>query len=170
MEEVILRRYRRMLDEGADLPDLVIVDGGKGQLAAALNSFEELGIRGRTAIIGIAKRLEEIYFPNDPVPLYLDKNSESLRLIQQIRNEAHRFGIGHHRKRREKSLTASSLENIPGIGEKTIQRLFTAFGGISGIKRAPFGKVAELIGPVKARVVMNAILETNNGTNERIPE
>lgn len=170
MEEVILRRYRRMLDEGSPLPDLVIVDGGKGQLAAALKSFEQLGIRGKTAVIGIAKRLEEIYFPNDPVPLYLDKNSESLRLIQQIRNEAHRFGIGHHRKRREKSQTSSSLENISGIGTKTIERLFTAFGGISGIQKAPPEKVSELIGPVKARMVLDAILETNSENHGRIPE
>jgi len=154
MEEVVYRRYKRMLDEGLNLPQLVIVDGGKGQLHSALNSLEKLGLRHQIALIGIAKRLEEIYFPGDPVPLYLDKKSESLRLIQQMRNEAHRFGIGHHRRKREKSMAVSELDQITGIGEQTRTRLLTRFDSIADIKTAGFDQVAEVIGPAKARVIM----------------
>ena len=118
MEEVVFRRYKRLLKEKQNLPQLIIIDGGKGQLNAALKSLIKLNLRGRIAIIGIAKKLEEIYFPDDPVPLYIDKNSESLKLIQNLRNEAHRFGITFHRQKRSGKLTQSTLDDIPGIGAK----------------------------------------------------
>lgn len=153
MEEVVFRRYKRMLDEGQDLPQLVVVDGGKGQLAAALKSIEQLGLRNKVALVGIAKRLEEIYFPNDPVPLYLDKKSESLRLIQQMRNEAHRFGITHHRNRREKTLTVSVLDGIKGIGAETRTKLLTVFGSTDAIAHTDEEKIAAVIGKAKARLV-----------------
>lgn len=155
MEEVVFRRYKRMLDEGSDLPQLIIVDGGKGQLHSALNSIEKLGLRHKIALIGIAKRLEEIYFPGDPVPLYLDKKSESLRLIQQMRNEAHRFGITHHRRRREKSMSVSSLDQIEGIGEQTRTKLLTCFDSIAELKAAGFDRLSELVGPAKAKIIMD---------------
>lgn len=153
MEEVVYRRYKRMLEEGSELPQLVIVDGGKGQLHSALNSIEKLGLRHKIALIGIAKRLEEIYFPGDPVPLYLDKKSESLRLIQQMRNEAHRFGIGHHRLRREKSMAVSVLDQIAGIGEHTRTKLLTCFDSISELEAAGFDRLSEVIGPAKAKII-----------------
>lgn len=153
MEEVVYRRYRRMLDEGSDLPQLIIVDGGKGQLHSALKSIEKLGLRHKIALVGIAKRLEEIYFPEDSVPLYLDKKSESLRLIQQMRNEAHRFGIGHHRRRREKSMTVSELDQIAGIGEQTRNRLLTNFDSVMALKEAGFEKLSEVVGPAKAKII-----------------
>jgi len=153
MEEVVYRRYKRMLDEGLGLPQLIIVDGGKGQLHSAVNSIERLGLRRKIALIGIAKRLEEIYFPGDSVPLYLDKKSESLRLIQQMRNEAHRFGIGHHRRRREKSLAVSELNQIKGIGEQTRTKLLTHFDSIADLKTAGIEKLSEVVGPAKAKIV-----------------
>ncbi|MCX6225925.1 MAG: excinuclease ABC subunit UvrC [Bacteroidia bacterium] len=153
MEEVVYRRYKRMLDEGLDLPQLIIVDGGKGQLHSALKSIEKLGLRHKIALVGIAKRLEEIYFPEDPVPQYLDKKSESLRLIQQMRNEAHRFGIGHHRRRREKSMTVSVLDQISGIGEQTRNRLLSSFDSIGELKEAGFEKLSEVVGPAKAKII-----------------
>ncbi len=153
MEEVVYRRYKRMLDEGLDLPQLIIVDGGKGQLHSAMNSIERLGLRHKIALIGIAKRLEEIYFPEDSVPLYLDKKSESLRLIQQMRNEAHRFGISHHRRKREKSLAVSELDQISGIGEQTRTKLLTHFDSIVAIKAAGFSALSEVVGPAKAKII-----------------
>jgi len=153
MEEVVYRRYKRMLDEGQDLPQLIIVDGGKGQLHAAMNSIEKLGLRHKIALVGIAKRLEEIYFPGDSVPLYLDKKSESLRLIQQMRNEAHRFGIGHHRRRREKSMAVSELDQIAGIGEQTRTKLLSFLDSIAEIKAAGFDKLSEVVGPAKAKII-----------------
>ncbi len=155
MTEVVNRRYRRLLDEQQDLPQLVIVDGGKGQLSAALNSIEALGLRGKITLIGIAKKLEEIYFPNDPVPLYLDKNSESLKLIQQLRNEAHRFGITHHRNRRSKLGLKSELSDIQGVGEATREKLLQAFGSVEKIKYATQEELARFVGPAKAALVMN---------------
>lgn len=155
MEEVVYRRYKRMLDEGSELPQLIIVDGGKGQLHSAMNSLERLGLRHKIALVGIAKRLEEIYFPDDSVPLYLDKKSESLRLIQQMRNEAHRFGIGHHRRRREKSMSVSELDQIAGIGGQTRTRLLSAFDSITAIKTAGFEKLSEVVGPAKARIIID---------------
>jgi excinuclease ABC subunit C len=153
MEEVVYRRYKRMLDEGQDLPQLIIVDGGKGQLHSAMNSIEKLGLRHKIALIGIAKRLEEIYFPGDSVPLYLDKKSESLRLIQQMRNEAHRFGISHHRRKREKSLAVSELDQISGIGEQTRTKLLTHFDSTVAIKAAGFSALSEVVGPAKAKII-----------------
>ncbi|MFA6126399.1 MAG: excinuclease ABC subunit UvrC [Bacteroidales bacterium] len=155
MEEVVYRRYKRMLDEGSDLPQLVIVDGGKGQLHSALNSLEKLGLRHKIALIGIAKRLEEIYFPDDSVPLYLDKKSESLRLIQQMRNEAHRFGIGHHRMKREKTMAVSELDQIPGIGDQTRTKLLSHFDSIPDLKSAGFEKISAVVGPAKAKIIID---------------
>ncbi|MGV6845471.1 MAG: excinuclease ABC subunit UvrC, partial [Lutibacter sp.] len=120
MEEVVFRRYKRLLDEGENLPQLIVIDGGKGQLSAALKSLDVLGLRNKIAIIGIAKRLEELYYPEDPIPLYLDKTSESLKIIQQLRDEAHRFGITHHRNKRSKAAITNELSQISGIGEKTV--------------------------------------------------
>jgi len=155
MEEVVFRRYKRMLDEGQELPQLVIIDGGKGQLGAAMKSLEKLGLRNRVALIGIAKRLEEIYFPNDSVPLYLDKKSESLRLIQQMRNEAHRFGITHHRNRREKTMAVSALDGIKGIGEETRNKLLTVFGSTQVIAQTGEEKIAAVIGRARAKLVVD---------------
>lgn len=153
MEEVIFRRYRRLLDEDLSLPQLIVVDGGKGQLSAAMKSLEKLNLRGKITVIGIAKRLEEIYFPNDSVPLYLDKNSESLKIIQQLRNEAHRFGISHHRDKRSKGLIKSELTAINGIGEKTRDLLLSEFGSVIAIKKADLDKLSGKIGQAKARLV-----------------
>jgi len=150
MEEVVYRRYRRLLEEKQDLPQLVIIDGGKGQLNSALKSIEKLELRGKVAIIGIAKKLEEIYFPDDPVPLYIDKNSESLKLIQYLRNEAHRFGIEFHRLKRSGAMTRSLLENISGVGAKSIERLFIRFKSVEEIKKAPVEMIAEEIGHSRA--------------------
>jgi excinuclease ABC subunit C len=161
MEEVILRRYRRLLKENQSLPQLVVVDGGKGQLSSAVKSLEALGLRSRIAIIGIAKKLEEIYFPNDPVPLYIDKNSESLRLIQQLRNEAHRFGITFHRQIRSGKMTVSELSNIAGIGAKTIETLFREFKSVDNIRKASNNDLTKLIGASKARII-NEHFNLNN--------
>ena len=146
-----------MLDEEQDLPQLIVVDGGKGQLSAAVSSLDELGLRGKIAIVGIAKRLEEIYFPGDTVPLYLDKNSESLKLIQQMRDEAHRFGITHHRNRRSKSQTVSILDNIIGIGPKTKELLLTHYKSVKRIKEVPITDLELLIGKNKANIVFEAL-------------
>ena len=159
MEEVVHRRYRRMLDEGETLPQLVVIDGGKGQLSAALKSLETLGLRGKVAIIGIAKRLEEIYFPRDPVPLYLDKKSETLRVIQQLRNEAHRFGISFHRQKRSKAAINSALEGIDGIGEQTARQLLRRFKSVKRIREASLEDLIAEIGPSKARKVYDSLRE-----------
>ncbi len=153
MTEVVFRRYRRLLDENQNLPQLIIVDGGKGQLSAAMKSLEELKLRGKITLIGIAKRLEEIYFPGDPVPLYLDKNSESLKLIQHMRNEAHRFGISHHRGRREKDLVHSELDDIKGIGEKTREVLLNHFDSVEDIRMASREELETVIGAARARTL-----------------
>lgn len=153
MEEVVFRRYKRLLNENESLPQLVVIDGGKGQLSSALKSLEILGLRGKIAIIGIAKRLEEIYFPEDPIPLYLDKKSESLRIIQQLRNEAHRFGITLHRNKRSKAAINSELESIEGIGEKTTQELLKLFGSVKRIKEASIENLARSVGMVKAKKI-----------------
>ncbi|SCY57045.1 excinuclease ABC subunit UvrC [Flavobacterium caeni] len=153
MEEVVFRRYKRLLDENEPLPQLVIIDGGKGQLSAALKSFDTLGIRGKVAIVGIAKRLEELFYPNDPVPLYLDKKSETLKIIQQLRNEAHRFGITFHRDKRSKSALNSSIESIPGIGEKTMQTLIKQFKSVKRLKMATQDEISAVIGLSKAKKI-----------------
>lgn len=153
MEEVVFRRYKRLLDENEPLPQLVIIDGGKGQLSAALKSFDALGIRGKIAIVGIAKRLEELFYPNDPVPLYLDKKSETLKVIQQLRNEAHRFGITFHRDKRSKSALNSSIEAIPGIGEKTMQTLIKHFKSVKRLKMATQNEISAIVGLSKAKKI-----------------
>ena len=159
MTEVVYRRYRRLMEEGESLPQLIVIDGGKGQLSAALKSLEELGLRGKISIIGIAKRLEEIYFPEDPIPLYLDKKSESLRVIQQLRNEAHRFGITFHRNKRSKAAISSVLEGIDGIGEKTAQQLLRKFKSVKRIRESSLEDLALVVGPVKARKVYDSLRE-----------
>lgn len=153
MEEVVHRRYKRLLDQGEPLPQLIVVDGGKGQLSSALKSLEILGLRGKIAIIGIAKRLEEIYFPDDPIPLYLDKRSESLKVIQQLRNEAHRFGISHHRNKRSKGAITSELESIEGIGKRTAEQLLQQFKSVKRIKEASMEHLADSVGLAKARKI-----------------
>lgn len=153
MEEVVFRRYKRLLNEGTSLPQLIVIDGGKGQLSSALKSLELLGLRGTIAIIGIAKRLEEIYFPDDSIPLYLDKKSESLKIIQQLRNEAHRFGITFHRNKRSKAAINSELESIEGIGEKTVQELLQQFKSVKRIKEASIDDLAQAIGIARAKKI-----------------
>lgn len=153
MEEVVFRRYKRLLNEEEPLPQLIVIDGGKGQLSSALKSLEALGLRGKIAIIGIAKRLEEIYFPNDSVPLYLDKRSETLKIIQQLRNEAHRFGITHHRNKRSKGAIGSELENIDGIGKKTAEQLLKNFKSVKRVKEATIESLAESVGMAKAKKI-----------------
>jgi len=153
MKEVVYRRYSRLIDEGEELPQLVIVDGGKGQLNAALESFEELRIRGKVALIGIAKRLEEIFYPGDSAPLYIDKSSETLKVIQHARNEAHRFGISHHRNKRSKSALKSELTDIPGIGKATAEQLLRTFKSVKRVREADLEDLKNAIGPSKAKTV-----------------
>lgn len=155
MEEVVFRRYRRMLDEGESLPDLIIIDGGKGQLGAALKSLDVLGLRGKIAIIGIAKRLEELFYPGDSVPLYLDKKSETLKVIQHLRNEAHRFGITFHRNQRSKNAITSTLTKIPGIGDKTMEKLMLHFKSIKRLGEATEDDIIKAIGKAKAQKVID---------------
>ena len=146
MEEVVYRRYKRLLDEEQSLPQLIVIDGGKGQLSSALKALEALELRGKIAIIGIAKRLEEIYFPNDNIPLYLDKRSETLKIIQQIRDEAHRFGITFHRQKRSKSAIISELDNIEGIGNKTKEALLKHFKSVKRIQEASLEELQTVVG------------------------
>lgn len=153
MEEVVFRRYKRLLEEDQPLPQLIVIDGGKGQLSSALKSLDSLGLRRKIAIIGIAKRLEEIYFPEDPIPLYLDKKSESLKIIQQLRNEAHRFGITFHRNKRSKAAINSELESIDGIGNKTVEELLKNYKSVKRIKEASLENLAQTIGMSKAKKI-----------------
>ena len=157
MEEVVFRRYKRLKNEKASLPQLIVIDGGKGQLNAATGSLEKLGLRGEIAVVGIAKKLEEIFFPGDPVPLYIDKSSESLKIIQNLRNEAHRFGIAFHRQKRSGSMTHSVLEEIPGIGQKTIEKLFIGFGSMEGIRSATLEEIGKVTGLPRARIIKNRL-------------
>ena len=154
MEEVVYRRYKRLLDENEPLPNLIIIDGGKGQLSSALKSLDALELRGKIAIIGIAKRLEELFYPGDSVPLYLDKKSETLKVIQQLRNEAHRFGITHHRDRRSKEALNSSIESIPGIGEKTMLTLIQHFKSVKRLKLVSEKEISDVIGVSKAKKIV----------------
>ncbi len=147
MREIVERRYKRMMEENHPLPDLVVIDGGKGQLSAAMESIEALGIRDRMTVVGIAKKLEEIYFPGDSIPLYIDKKSESLRLIQQIRNEAHRFAITFHRNTRSKAFVNTELKGIKGVGEKTAEKLLKHFGSVKKLKDASEEDIIKLVGP-----------------------
>lgn len=153
MTEVITRRYKRMLEEGEAMPDLLIVDGGKGQLSAAVEALKALNLYGKLPVLGIAKNLEELFYPNDPLPLHLDKKRYTLKLIQQMRDEAHRFGISHHRDKRSKGTIKSGLDEIPGIGPKTTQKLLETFKSVQGIKEAGYEAVFELLGPAKTRMV-----------------
>ncbi|WP_298303460.1 excinuclease ABC subunit UvrC [Flavobacterium sp.] len=154
MEEVVYRRYKRLLDENQPLPQLIIIDGGKGQLSSALKSIDDLGLRGKIAIIGIAKRLEELFYPGDSVPLYLDKKSETLKVIQFLRNEAHRFGITFHRDKRSKSALNSSIETIPGIGEKTMLTLIKHFKSVKRLKLASEKEISDVVGVSKSKKII----------------
>ena len=155
MEEAVYRRYRRLLDEGESLPQLIVIDGGKGQLSASLKALEKLDLRGKIAIVGIAKKLEEIFFPGDSLPIYIDKRSESLKVIQYLRNEAHRFGITHHRNKRSKGALISEITQIRGIGPKTHEELMKAFKTVSEISKATEEEIAAVIGKAKAKIVRN---------------
>lgn len=159
MKEVLTRRYTRLMNEGEPLPQLIVVDGGKGQLSSAVEALEEIGLRGTIAVVGIAKRLEEIYFPGDSVPLYIDKNSESLRVIQHLRDEAHRFGITHHRNRRSKSQIVSELDGIKGIGEATKSLLLKHFRSVKKISEASEDALAEVVGRSRARILRNHFIK-----------
>jgi excinuclease ABC subunit C len=150
MEEVVYRRYKRLLAEKQPLPQLIIVDGGKGQLSSGLKSLELLGLRGKIAIIGIAKRLEEIYYPEDPIPLYLDKKSETLKITQYLRNEAHRFGITFHRNKRSKTAVKSELEQIPNVGVQTITTLLRKFKSAKRVKEASLEDLRAEVGHARA--------------------
>jgi excinuclease ABC subunit C len=160
MEEVIHRRYKRMIDEKQSLPQLIIIDGGKGQLSSAVSSLKKLNLTGRVAVIGIAKKLEEIYYPNDSVPLYLDKKGESLKIIQQMRDEVHRFGITHHRKRRNKGVIKTELSGIKGIGAATANSLLKHFKSVKKIREADFDSVKAVIGKAKAKIVYDYFKNT----------
>lgn len=153
MEEVVYRRYKRRLDEKLPLPQLIIIDGGKGQLSSAIKSLEKLNLRGNITIIGIAKKLEEIYFPDDSIPLYIDKKSESLKLIQRLRDEAHRFGITHHRNKRDKSTLKTELTDIEGIGSKTAELLLKKFKSVKGIASANISDIEKIAGKAKALII-----------------
>ncbi|HLP22344.1 MAG TPA: excinuclease ABC subunit UvrC [Chitinophagales bacterium] len=157
MHEVITRRYKRLMEEDQPLPQLIIVDGGKGQLSSAVDALKQLGLYGRIPIVGIAKRLEEIYFPEDTLPLYINKKSESLKLIQQMRDEAHRFGITHHRDRRSKTQATSALTEIKGIGDKTFELLLKKYRSVKKLKEVPLEELSQVIGPAKAKIVLEAL-------------
>lgn len=159
MEEIVYRRYSRLLDENKPLPHLIVIDGGKGQLHAAVNSLKKLDIYGKMGIIGIAKRLEEIYFPGDTLPVYLDKTSVTLKIIQQIRDEAHRFGITFHRLKRSSGMIKSGLEQIPGIGEKTITVLLKNFKSINGLKKASSEEIVKMVGEKKYKLIADFLKE-----------
>ena len=153
MEEVIYRRYKRILDEGAPLPQLILIDGGKGQLSSAIKSLKLLGLYGKISIISIAERLEEIFFPNDSIPLYLDKKSETLKILQRVRDEAHRFGVKHHRTRRKNSALKSELEEIPGVGKKTIELLLSKLKSVKRVREASLETLEEILGKSKGKIV-----------------
>jgi excinuclease ABC subunit C len=153
MEEIVYRRYRRMTEENQSLPQLVIIDGGKGQLSSAMKSIDQLKLRDKITVIGIAKKLEEIYFPGDSVPIYLDKKSYSLKLIQQLRNEAHRFGINFHRDKRSSVMTRSILDEIKGIGPTTKETLLKKYASVDEIRKAPVEELAKLVGAKKAELL-----------------
>jgi len=155
MEEIIYRRYSRQLEEGNELPQLILIDGGKGQLGAAVNSLSRLGLMGKISVIGIAKRLEELYYPGDPVPLYLDKNSETLKVLQNVRNESHRFGITFHRDKRSKAFLVSELDSIKGIGDKTKESLFNELKTVEAMRETSLEVLEKIVGHAKAVLVFN---------------
>lgn len=162
MEEVVFRRYRRQLEENKKLPQLVIIDGGKGQLGSAVKALEKLDLRGKITIIGIAKKLEEIYFPEDSVPLYINKNSETLKIIQKLRDEAHRFGINFHRNKRSKDFITSELNQIVGIGEKTVQKLLSQYKSVKRIKALAFEDLEKATGKAKAKILYDYFRQKNS--------
>lgn len=167
MKEVLTRRYTRLMQEGEELPQLVVVDGGKGQLSAAVEALEAIGLRGTIALAGIAKRLEEIYFPGDSVPLYIDKNSETLKVVQHMRDEAHRFGITFHRDKRSKSQIVSELDSIKGVGPKTAEALLRHFKSVKRIRQASLDEIAAVVGMAKARVITEGFAQNDkNKENE----
>ena len=153
MREVITRRYSRLVQEGQELPQLLIVDGGKGQVTSAIEALESIGLHGQMTVVGIAKRLNEVFFPGDSIPLYIDKNSETLHVIQRLRDEAHRFAITFHRKQRSKGQVHSALDEVPGIGPKTRTLLLKQFKSLKRIREADEQTLAAVIGPVKARTL-----------------
>jgi excinuclease ABC subunit C len=157
MEEIVYRRYKRLLDEKTDLPDLVVIDGGKGQLSSAIQALKKLNVYGQLPIVGIAKRLEEIYFPNDEFPIHISKKSESLKLLQHIRNEAHRFAITFHRSKRSKGAISSALSEIEGIGDKTAEKLLKHFKSVKKVKMASMEEIEKVIGKAKAKTVVDAL-------------
>ena len=157
MEEVVFRRYKRLQEEASSLPQLIVIDGGKGQLSSAVKSLELLGLRGKIAILGIAKRLEEIYFPDDSIPLYLDKKSETLKILQRARDEAHRFGISFHRNKRSQTSLTSELDQIPGIGPATRDQLLTHFKSLKRIKQGTEKEMIALLGPQKGQKIFQAL-------------
>jgi excinuclease ABC subunit C len=161
MEEVVFRRYKRILEEAKDLPKLIVIDGGKGQLSSAINSLKKLGLQNKIPMIGIAKRLEEIYFPEDPIPLYIDKKSETLKLIQQLRDEAHRFGITHHRQKRQKETIKSVLTDIDGIGFNTAQKLLWKFKSVINIKKASEAELQAVVGKQKTKLLKDYFSKTD---------
>ena len=160
MQEVVFRRYKRLLDEKQELPNLIVIDGGKGQLSSAVKSLKELDLDNKISVLGIAKRLEELYFPNDSIPLYLNKKSETLKVLQQLRNEAHRFGVSFHRDKRSKSSLTSGLDSINGIGENTKNKLLKKFKSISKLKKADEKEIIDLIGKSKAEKILNYLKES----------
>ena len=161
MEEIIYRRYKRLLDEEQRLPDLIVVDGGKGQLSSAVKILQQLGLFGKISIIGIAEKLEEIYFPGDSIPLYIDKRSETLKVIQHIRDEAHRFGITHHRKKFEKGFIHSELNDIKGIGKQTAEKLMLELKSVKNIKDASLESLEKIVGKAKANIVLEYFNKTS---------
>lgn len=170
MEEVIFRRYSRVLEENLPMPQLIVIDGGKGQLGAAVQSLNKLGLMGKVAVIGIAKRLEELFFPGDPLPLYLDKRSETLRIIQQIRDEAHRFGITHHRNKRSRATFKTELNEIKGISEKTAEKVLIAFKSVKGVKEAGQEELSALIGQSKARLIYDYFHAASPGVDNVVKD
>ena len=157
MEEVVHRRYKRLSDEGQSLPQLIVIDGGKGQLSSAVKSLDRLGLRGQIAIIGIAKRLEEIYYPGDNIPIYLDKKSETLKIIQRLRNEAHRFGLTLHRNIRSKNALKSPLDEVEGIGPKTKEILLKKFKSLKRIKAAREKEIIDILGTLKGEKIFKKL-------------
>ena len=153
MKEIVFRRYKRVLDENLPLPDLILVDGGKGQLSSACEALKELNIYGKIPVAGIAKKLEEIYFPEDPIPLLINKKSQGLRLIQSIRDEAHRFAITFHRQKRDKQFTKTELEEIKGIGKESLGKLLNHFKSVKKIKEAPLDELEKIVGKQKANLI-----------------
>jgi excinuclease ABC subunit C len=162
MEEVVYRRYKRMLEEKSSLPQLIIIDGGKGQLSSAMKSIDSLGLRNTVTVIGIAKKLEEIYWPDDPVPLHINKKSESLKLIQHLRNEAHRFGINFHRDKRSASMIHTELMDIKGVGEVSIQKLLSHFGSVKRIREASQEEIESVVNKTIATKVIDHFAQSKN--------